>query len=129
MQMRQGRREAQWEAEQRRLREAADLERVQMREQMEMLQQFVGETQRADETRTASDTGSRTPHEGEVKLVQLSDQDDIEAYLTIFERVMRAYEVKEERWAMLVIMRHYRKPYCADMIYQRRRISRDSKQL
>ena len=32
--------------------------------------------------------------------MKLSDQDDIEAYLTTFERVMRAYEVKEERWAV-----------------------------
>ena len=93
-------REAQWEEEQRRLRKAADLERAQMREQMEMLRQFVGETRRADETRTVSHTGSRTSHEGEVKLVKLSDQDDIEAHLTTFERVMRAYEVKEERWAV-----------------------------
>ena len=79
-------REAQWEAEQRGLREAADLERAQMREQMEMLRQFVGETRSADETRTASHTGSRTSHEGEVKLVKLSNQDDIKAYLTTFER-------------------------------------------
>ena len=74
-------REAQWEAEQRRLREAADLERAQMREQMEILRQFVGDTRRADETRTASHTGSRTSHEGEVKLVKLSDQDDIRSSL------------------------------------------------
>ena len=67
---------------------------------MEMFREFVGDTRRAVETRTASHTGSRTPHEGEVKLVKLSDQDDIEAYLTTFERVMRAYEVKEERWAV-----------------------------
>ena len=70
-------REAQFEAEQRRLREAADLERAQMREaadreraqmrdQMEMFREFVGDTRRAVETRTASHTGSRTPHEGEV---------------------------------------------------------------
>ena len=32
-------------------------------------------------------------------IVKLNEQDDIEAYLTTFERVMRAYEVKQERWA------------------------------
>ena len=34
-----------------------------------------------------------------MKLTRLSEGDDIEAYLTTFERVMRAYEVDKARWA------------------------------
>ena len=90
-------REQQWEAEQQRQREAADGERVQLWEQMEMLRQLVeGTTRRAYESRPQT----RTSSDGEPKLMKLSDQDDIEAYLTTFERVMRAYEVPEERWAV-----------------------------
>ena len=34
-----------------------------------------------------------------MKVAKLTDEDDIEAYLTWFERLMRAYEIREERWA------------------------------
>lgn len=34
-----------------------------------------------------------------VKLVPLSEKDDIEAYLVTFERIMKAYKVEEDRWA------------------------------
>ena len=34
-----------------------------------------------------------------IKLTQLTETDDIESYLTIFDRKMRAYEVNEARWA------------------------------
>lgn len=90
-------REAQWEVEQRRQKECTDLERTQMKEQMEMLRRLMEDTRQASEARAST---SRNPSEGEIKLVKLSEQDDIEAYLTTFERVMRAYEVKEERWAV-----------------------------
>lgn len=33
-----------------------------------------------------------------MKIPKLTDQDDIVAYLTMFERLMEAYEVKAERW-------------------------------
>ena len=32
------------------------------------------------------------PTEGEAKLVKLTEQDDIESYLTTFERIMHAYD-------------------------------------
>ena len=35
----------------------------------------------------------------EIKVTKLTDADDIEAYLTTFERLMQAYEVPRERWA------------------------------
>lgn len=38
--------------------------------------------------------------EDQDKLVKFTELDDIEAYLTTFKRVMRAYEVKEEWWAV-----------------------------
>ena len=54
-------------------------------------------TRRTDAT---SPQPAKASHEGEAKLMKLSDQDDVEAYLTTLERIMRAYEVKEERWAV-----------------------------
>ena len=38
----------------------------------------------------------RNHWEGELKLTKLSEQDDIEAYLTMYERMMAIYEVPEE---------------------------------
>ena len=35
----------------------------------------------------------------DVKVAKLTEDDDIEAYLTTFERLMKAYEIREERWA------------------------------
>ena len=43
------------------------------------------------ETRGAGD-------DKEVKLTKLSEADDVEAYLTTFERMMAAFEVQKERW-------------------------------
>ena len=40
----------------------------------------------------------REAGERDVKIVKLTEQDDIEAYLTTFERIMVAYEVPKERW-------------------------------
>ena len=70
----------------------AEEEKALMREQMEMLTRLVGESRQVEETRTNVSQGST---EGEAKLVKLTVQDDIESYLITFERVMRAYEVKE----------------------------------
>ena len=89
-------RETQYEEEKRIQREAMEAEKAQMREQLEMLRTLV-ESRRADEERTPA---IRTTSESDAKLVKLSEQDDIESYLTTFERIMRAYEVKEERWAV-----------------------------
>ena len=33
-----------------------------------------------------------------MKVMRLTDTDDIESYLTTFERLMKAYEVDKERW-------------------------------
>ena len=40
--------------------------------------------------------------EKEVRLTKLSEADDVEAYLTTFERMMTAFEVQKERWVFKV---------------------------
>ena len=40
----------------------------------------------------------RAEQDKDVKLPKLTESDDIVAYLTTFECVMKAYEVKEEHW-------------------------------
>lgn len=71
-------------------------EREQLRKQMDVLRRLVeGLQQDVREGRPARGRG-----EGELKLSKLNDRDDIEAYLTTFERVMRIYEVSEDRWAV-----------------------------
>ena len=72
-------------------REAMEAEKAQMRKQMEMLCTLV-ESRRADEERAPA---TRTTSESDAKLVKWLEQDNIESYLTTFERIMRAYEVKE----------------------------------
>lgn len=78
-----------------RQRERDELEKTQMREQMQMLHKLIEESRQPEKPRTRLT-------EGEAKLVNLTEQDDIESYLTTFERIMRAYEVKEERRAVIV---------------------------
>ena len=35
----------------------------------------------------------------DVRLPKLTEEDDIESYLTTFERMMAGYEIRRERWA------------------------------
>ena len=61
-----------------------------MRTQMEMLQRLISER---------PTVVPRASGEGEsMKLTKLTESDDIEAYLTTFERMMEAYEVGRARW-------------------------------
>ena len=41
---------------------------------------------------------SRIVQEAEAKVAKLSDKDDIKAYLSMFERLMSAYNVSKQRW-------------------------------
>ena len=91
--------EAQYEDERRQL--ALQASETLMREQMEVMRKLVEDSRKATETRTPSDQ-ERAGREGEAKLVTLSEQDDIEAYLTTLKRVMRVYEIKEERWTVKI---------------------------
>ena len=35
-----------------------------------------------------------------IKMTKLTEEDNIEAYLTTFEHLMKAYEIKEEQWRL-----------------------------
>ena len=86
------RREEEIAEERRRYTEESERRMDDMRKQMECLQKIV----------TEHSTGSAPPRERSgteaVKLTRLADNDDIEAYLTTFERVMLAHEVCKDRW-------------------------------
>ena len=89
-------RELQIEEERRQRERAIAEEREQLREQMDVLWKLIeGSQQDFREGRPVRGCG-----EGELKLSKLNDQDDIEAYLTSFERVMRISEVPEDRCAV-----------------------------
>ena len=66
---------------------------TEMHRQMERLQQMFAEQSVA----TASARGRSTTES--IKLTRLTEEDDIESYLTTFERVMEAHEVSRERWS------------------------------
>ena len=64
-----------------------------MRAQMELLQRLVSE-------RPTAAAPTRGSNEGEhLRLTRLTENDDIEAYLTTFERMMGAYEIDRARWS------------------------------
>ena len=77
------------EADRRHYAEEGERRTAEMQRQVERLQEMVSEH-----------AASRPRGEGEpVKLTRLSDGDDIEAYLTTFERIMEAHEVRSDRWS------------------------------
>ena len=78
-------REAQYNEEKRSQQEAVELERAQMREQLEMLHRLV-ESRQADEKRPPA---TQTTSESEVKLVKLSEQDNIESYFRAHHACIR----------------------------------------
>ena len=64
-----------------------------MREQMQLLRQMV------EEGRRGATPVRPTSENDRVKLSKLTETDDVEAYLTTFERMMSVYEVDRSRWA------------------------------
>ena len=68
-----------------------------LRDQLEVLR---GMWEDSRQEGRAGGRAARNHWEGELKLTKLSEQDDIEAYLTTYERMMVIYEVPEERWAV-----------------------------
>ena len=77
-------------AEDHRQRECENEERMRgMREQIEMLQRLVSERRPAATHHTRE----------ELRLTRLTEQDDIEAYLLTFARMMQAHEIERTRWA------------------------------
>ena len=68
--------------------------------QMELLSKLMGSPAlRSEEDPLDTSVLRQGRSEPEVKLTRLTNQDDIEAYLTTFERMMIAYEVDKSRWA------------------------------
>ena len=63
-----------------------------MRAQMEMLKDLITGVQEQGEKAALKLERNR-----DVKVTNLTEQDDIEAYLTTFERLMKAYEIARER--------------------------------
>ena len=67
-----------------------------MQQHVESLLQVVSRTQEAT-------SGAGSSHgDKEAEVSKLSDEDDIEAYLTTFERMMAAYGVPKDRWVFRV---------------------------
>lgn len=62
------------------------------RRQVELLQSLVQGVQLQGEAAV-----KRADNDKDVRVQKLTENDDIVAYLTTFERLMKAYEVKEER--------------------------------
>ena len=63
------------------------------RQQMELLRGLLEGVQKQSEA-----TLLRAEQDKDVKVAKLTSEDDIEAYLTTFERLMKAHNVKKERW-------------------------------
>ena len=61
--------------------------------QMELLQGLLAGIHKQGES-----AEQRAEKDRDVKLAKLSETDDIEAYLTTFERLMVSYEIKPDRW-------------------------------
>lgn len=76
--------------EDRRQREA------EMQVQVELLRSLVEETRGP---RQAEVRALATASKENVKLPKLTEENDIESYLTTFERMMAGYEIGQERWA------------------------------
>ena len=69
-----------------------------MRQQMELLNGLVEGVQTQGEIAALKPDRDR-----DVKVTKLTEEDDIEAYLTIFEHLMKAYEFWEEQWAFKLV--------------------------
>ena len=64
-----------------------------MQEQLTMMREWMERSQARGER------GSREEDRDHLKLTKLTESEDIEAFLTTFERMMRVYGVREDRWA------------------------------
>lgn len=88
------RREAEMEEERRRREEEMQQREEQARQHLEIMRALVEGVQMQG---MAANT--RAEKDRDVKVPKLSEDDDIVAYLTTFERLMVAYEVQPNRWA------------------------------
>ena len=81
------------EEDRRRYTEESERRITEMHRQMERLQQMFAEQSVAAATNRGRGVTEL------IKLTRLTEDDDIESYLTTFERVMEAHEVSRERWS------------------------------
>ena len=87
-------REEEIAAERERREREMDARVQEMARQMEMMRNLVEKGQR--------DEGINRVGGEQIKLTKLSESDDVEAYLTTFERMMEAYRVEKSKWAYLL---------------------------
>ena len=88
------RREAEFLEERRRQREESVRREEQSLQQLRVLQALVEGVHLQGEA-----AKQRADSDKDVKVPRLTEQDDIVSYLTMFERLMAAFEVRRERWA------------------------------
>ena len=67
---------------------------AEIRQQMDLLKGLITGIHRQGEF-----AAEQAEKDGDVRVTKLTEEDDIEAYLTTFEWLMTAYEIPEERWA------------------------------
>ena len=91
-------REDEFAKERARLEEERRTRERENRKQMEMMQTHMESPMKLVED-TQKSKGVSTKRELSVKLVPLSDKDDIEAYLVAFERVMTAQKIDISCWS------------------------------
>ena len=84
--------EARVRLERARTDEAAAQREMEARRQLQVLQSLVEEIHRQGEA-----IERRVTKDHEVKVAKLVDSDDIEAFLTTFERLMKAHEIPEDQ--------------------------------
>ena len=81
--------------EEREHREKETEERMRMmQQQMEALQKLVAESSKREEKKSEME---------QLKLTKLTEQDDIKAFLTTFERMMGVFGIEKKRWAFKLI--------------------------
>ena len=87
--------EKRYEAETAEQEKAAERRIEAMQMQMDVLIKMVG-----DSTKSRAEPSAGRPLGGapQVKLVPLTEQDYVEAYLVTFERIMEAYTIPTEQW-------------------------------
>ena len=67
--------------------------------QIEAMQAHVERLMKVVEESKTTLAGKSMDELSGIKLVPLTEKDDIEAYLVTFERIMKAHKVEEDRWA------------------------------
>ena len=87
-------REEQLHLEMARLQETAARREEESQRQLDVLRSLVSELHEQGEAAVR-----RAERDRDVKVTKLTTEDDIEAYLTTFERLMTAHEIPEARWA------------------------------